>query len=241
MSGLSEDMLKRLDPPQRGKCLDLTCGTGFVTQKLFEMTSGDVTGVDASEQMITVAQKKYGDRCHFLTMDAFDFLRNQPSDYYDCVTCAWGFGYLPSKILHEMYRTLRHQGRLGIIDNSILSNWEFVTFFLMALAEKPQALTSLLQPRFHLTTGTLSYKMRMNGFHITDSWKGQKMFPFEKKETAMERLMRSGVTAGIIQMIEHDQAENIVTRTGELLQKHHLVTGYIPITHRYIGVIGEKK
>ncbi len=241
MSALSEDMLKRLEPSTQGRCLDLTCGTGFVTQMLSEMTSGDVTGVDASEHMIAVAKKKYGDCCQFLTGDAYQFLKNQPSDHYDSITCAWGFGYLPTQIIHEIFRTLRHHGKLGIIDNSVLSNWEFVLFFLIALSEEPQALVSLLKPQFYLSTGTLVQRMRMNGFQINDSWKGKKTFPFDRKETAIEQLIRSGVSAGIIQMVEPDKTDKIIRRTGELLQRRHKLQGYIPITHRYIGAIGEKK
>lgn len=240
MSTLSQDMLKRLELPQQGKCLDLTCGTGFVTQKLFEITSGEITGVDASAHMISIAQKKYGDTCRFFNSDAYHFLKNQPSNSYDCITCAWGFGYLPPRILHEISRTLCHQEKLGIIDNSLLSNCEFVIFFVLALSEEPTALVSYIKPQFYLTTGTLIQRMRINGFHIIDAWNGEKMFPFERKEKAMEQLIRSRVAAGILQMIDEQYTERIIKRTGELLRRHHASKGYIPITHRYIGAIGKK-
>jgi ubiquinone/menaquinone biosynthesis C-methylase UbiE len=241
MSYLSENMLKRLKPPKGGNCLDLTCGTGFVTQKLSEITSGNVTGVDASEQMIAVAQKKYDDTCRFLHDDAYHFLKNQPSNSYNCITCGWGLGYLPPRILHEISRTLCHHGKIGIIDNIVLSNWEFVLFFLVALSEEPSALISYIKPKFYISTGTLVQRMRMNGFKIIDSWKGEKIFRFDRKETAMEQLIKSGVAAGIIQMIDENHTDKIIKRTGELLQRYHSLKGYIPVTHRYIGAVGEKK
>jgi len=241
MSYLSEEMIKRLEPPKGGTCLDLTCGTGFVTQKLSAITSGNVTGVDASEYMITEAQKKYGDRCRFFHDDAYHFLKSQPSNSYDCVTSAWGLGYLPPQILYEIFRTLRQNGKIGIIDNSVLSNWKFVYCFLLAVSEEPTALTSYITPQFYLTTGTLIHRMRRNGFTIIDAWKGEKMIPFNKKETAMEQIIKSGVAAGIIQLIDKDQKEKIIRRTGELLQQHSSSNGTIPVTHRYIGAIGEKK
>ena len=241
MSYLSEEMLKRLEPPKGGNCLDLTCGTGFVTQKLSDFTSGNVTGVDASEHMIAMAQKKYGDTCRFLHDDAYHFLKNQPSNRYDCITCAWGLGYLPSQILYEISRTLGHHGKIGIIDNSVLSNWEFVLCFLIAASEEPTALISYIKPQFYLTTGTLIHRMRMNDFQIIDAWKGEKMFLFDRKETAMDQLIKSGVAAGIIQLIDEDHKEKIITRTGELLQQRYSSSGLIPVTHRYIGAVGEKK
>jgi ubiquinone/menaquinone biosynthesis C-methylase UbiE len=241
MAAISEDMLKRLAPHPYGKCLDLTCGTGFLTIKLHEITSGEVTGVDASEHMIAIARKKYGASCRFLTSDAYQFLTTQPSNCYDCITCAWGFGYLPPQILQEISRTLRYHGKLGILDNSVLSNWEFIASFLVAVSEEPSALVSYIKPHFSLTAGTLTQRMRRHGFHIVDAWNGKKVFSFRKETMAMEQLTRSGVAAGIIQMIEQSKREKIIRRTGELLQKHHTSTGNIPITHRYLGAIGEKK
>lgn len=241
MSSLSEDLLKRVQPPKQGNCLDLTCGTGFVTQKLFELTAGVVTGVDASEQMIDVAQKKYGDTCRFVHDDAYHFLKNQPANSYDCITCAWGLGYLPPRVLNEILRTLRPQGKIGIIDNSVLSNWKFVFCFLVAVAEEPTALISYIKPQFYLTTGTLIHRMRINGFKIIDAWKGRKIFPFDRTEPAMEQLIKSGVAAGIIQLIDEDQKEKTITRIGELLQRNYSSSGFIPVTHRYIGAVGEKK
>ena len=185
MSNLSEDMLKRLEPPKGGTCLDLTCGTGFVTQKISEITESAVTGVDASEHMIAVAQKKYGNTCRFVHDDASHFLKKQPSQSFECITCAWGLGYLPPWIFYEISRTLCPHGKIGIIDNSVLSNWEFVFCFLIAVSEEPTALISYIKPQFYLTTGTLIHRMRMNGFKIIDAWKGRKIFPFERKETAM--------------------------------------------------------
>jgi len=241
MASLSEDLLKRVEPPKQGKCLDLTCGTGFVTQKLSELTEGVVTGVDSSDQMIAVAQKKYGDTCRFVHDDAYHFLKNQPSQSYDCITCAWGLGYLPPQILFEAQRTLSVHGKIGIIDNSILSNWEFVFCFLIAVSEEPTALISYIKPQFYLTTGTLIHRMRMNGFKIIDAWKGREIFPFDRTEPVMEQLIKSGVAAGIIQLIDENRKEKIITRTGELLQQHYSSKEYIAVTHRYIGAVGEKK
>jgi ubiquinone/menaquinone biosynthesis C-methylase UbiE len=241
MSYLSEDMIKRLEPPKGGNCLDLACGTGFVTQTLSTITSRNATGVDVSEHMITKAQQNYGHLCRFVHDDAYHFLKNQPSNSYDCVTCAWGFGYLPPQILHEIFRTLRHHGKIGIIDNSILSNWKFVYCFLLATSEEPTAVISYIKPQFYLTTGTLTHRMRMNGFTIIQAWKGEKIIPFDTKETAMEQIIKSGVAAGIIQLIDENHKEKIIKRTGELLQQHSSSSGIIPVTHRYIGAVGEKR
>jgi len=240
MAYLTVDMLKKLDPLKGGNCLDLTCGTGFLTHALYDMTHGKVTGVDASKAMISIAQKKYGDKCQFIHNDAYDFLKNQPPRSYDCITCAWGLGYGTPQILAQFRRLLRQNGKVGIIDNSMFSNWEFVLFFLAAIAEEPVALNYYIIPHFFLSKGTLVQRMRMNGLRIIDAWKGKKTFTFENKEMAIEQLLNSGVAAGIVQLIDKDRKDNIARRIGELLERHHMPSRYIPVTHRYIAVVAEK-
>jgi ubiquinone/menaquinone biosynthesis C-methylase UbiE len=241
MSKLSETMLSRLQPLKRGDGLDLTCGTGYVTFKLYEITGGNVTGVDASQGMITVAQKKYGDTCHFILHDALDFLKHQPSNSYDSITCAWGLGYVSPQIFKEISRVLRSNGKIGIIDNSMISNWEFVWCFLVALAEEPYALTSLFTPHFLLTRGALVRRMRLHGLKTIDSWKGEKIIRVENKETAMEQFIKSGVAAGMLHIIDKKQKDKLINRIGELLQDYHSPHQGLPITHRYIAAIGEKE
>lgn len=241
MSFLSSDMVKKLAPPAGGDCLDLTCGTGFVTHTLYEMTHGRITGVDISEAMISVAQQKYGDTCRFITDDAYHFLKTQPSNTYDCITCAWGLGYVTPHVFKEMSRVLRQDGTVGIIDNSIFSNWEFVWFFLVALSEHPSALMAYFEPHFYLSVGTLAQRMRLNGFRIIEAWKGKKIFEETNKETAMEQLIHSGVTAGILELVDEEQKDRIITRIGELLQNYHSSQEILPITHRYIAVVAKKR
>ena len=48
MRGLSLAMLNRLAPPAGAACLDLTCGTGFVTAELARRCGRLVLGVDSS-------------------------------------------------------------------------------------------------------------------------------------------------------------------------------------------------
>jgi len=241
MANLTRDMLRKLDPLRGGDCLDLTCGTGFVTHALYDMTQGTVTGVDSSTAMISIAQNKYGDTCRFIHDDVVDFLKNQPSQSYDCITCAWGLGYVPPQILTECTRVLRQKGKIGIIDNSMFSNWEFVLFFLVAIAEEPAALTSYITPHFFLSKGTLIQRMRMNGLRVLDAWKGKKRFTCENRDTVMKQLINSGVAAGIVQLVDTNKKENILRRTGELLETYHRSRPCISITHRYIAVVGEKK
>ena len=239
---LSEDMLIRLSPPKDSKSLDLTCGTGFVTSKLFDMSGGDTTGIDVSEKMINIAKKNYGHKCRFIQSDVLNFLKKQPSKSYDIVTCAWGFGYLPSfKSLKEISRILRSGGKIAIIDNNIFSNWEPIWFLIVAFAEIPNALKYSIRTRFLPTKGALSRRMSLNRIKVIDSWKGKKIFRLTNGRKAVEQFIRSGAGAGFVQIIDERYKTNIINRVGELLQKYHGTKDVVPIIHRYIGAIGVKE
>ncbi|MBU0497807.1 MAG: class I SAM-dependent methyltransferase [Candidatus Thermoplasmatota archaeon] len=242
MHSLSEDMLTNLDPPIGGKSLDLTCGTGFVTSKLFEISDGDVTGVDSSDGMINIAQKNYGHKCRFIQSEVLDFLKKQPSNSYDIITCAWGLGYLPaSKLIKEISRVLHPGGRIGIIDNSTFSNWEPIWFLFVAFAEEPNAFKYSIRPRFLPTPGVLTRRMRLNGIKVIDSWKGKKIYKLAGGKKAMEQYIRSGAAAGIVQIIDDKYEDKIINRVGELLQKYYGSKDVVPIIHRYIAAVGVKK
>ena len=240
MSALSLDLLKKLNPLKGADCLDLTCGTGFVTHALYEMTKGQTTGVDISDGMIAVAQHHFGDTCQFINDDVYTYLKKQQAHSLDYITCAWGLGYLTPDILSEIFRVLRKDGKVGIIDNSLFSHWEFVWFFLVAIAEDPAQLLTYFKPHFFISERTLAFRMQRNGFRILKTWNGEKIGIVNDKERVMEQLINSGVTAGILHLIDENQKEKTIQRISQLLQNHYSTKQYIPIIHRYIAVIGEK-
>lgn len=61
-----------------GKILDLGCGNGALTKKLYDM-GADVTGMDASEEMLKIAEKEYPE-IKFIHADASDFRTEEKFD-----------------------------------------------------------------------------------------------------------------------------------------------------------------
>lgn len=239
--GLSEHMLVQLNPLKDGRSIDLTCGTGFVTNKLFELTNGNVTGIDFSEEMINIAYQKYGKNCKFIQSDILEYLIKQPPKSYDTITCAWGLGYLPSsQIIKEISRVLRPGGKVGIIDNSLLNNWEIVINIILALAEEPEVLQHLLKSHYFISVRSLTWRMRFHGIRINKSWNGHKIYKLHDVEQAIEQFIRSGAAAGIEQMIHKKYKDRIINRVGELVQKYYSTKDTVSFIHRYFAAVGEK-
>lgn len=73
-----EDVLNLLDTHAGERVIDLGCGNGMLTKRLAEMGL-DVTGIDASEDMLGIARSSYPELT-FVKSDALDFTVKEPVD-----------------------------------------------------------------------------------------------------------------------------------------------------------------
>lgn len=102
--------------PLRAKILDLGCGNGRLTA-LFEQKNCTITGVDPSEALLQIAQKKHPKatfrKGNFLNIPA-------PNNRFDEVWCVASFHHLPTqhsrlKALQEIHRVLRQKGECILV------------------------------------------------------------------------------------------------------------------------------
>jgi ubiquinone/menaquinone biosynthesis C-methylase UbiE len=241
MQKFSKDMIDHLDIPKNGDCLDLTCGTGYVTGILADCTTGEVTGVDISNDMIGVAKKKYGKKCNFICSDIHKYLKEQPSNSVDVVTCAWGLGYLkPYNTLKEISRILKPKGKVAIIDNSLFTVFEVVLSGLLTVAEYPDSIKHIMNVRWLLTKGALTRRMSICNLKIIQSWKGSKTYYAEDGKDAINRLIETGTAAGYDLCFNKKYHDIIKDRFGKNFRERFGEEKGIPITHRYIAAIAKR-
>lgn len=240
MQQFSEEMVKKLIIPVDALCLDLMCGTGYVTGKLAEHNIKHVVGVDASEGMLQVARTKVREKSIFVQSDILQYLTSQPSKSFDVITCVWGLGYShPSRVIHEISRVLKPGGYVGIIDNSIFSISEMYFTAIPVLAEKPDAITHVMKIHFLTGARSLSLRMKLSGIKVIESWFGTKEYYAYTGKEAVERMKATGAAAGFEFSFQKGLYEERQQRYVELLEQRY--GNKIPIIHRYIAAIGIKK
>lgn len=106
--------------------LDVGCGTGIVTAKLASrMKEGSVKGLDVSEQMINVANQRFGSEktnLSFQVGNAMALPVNNNS--YEVVTAFNSLHWLsdPTKGLAEIHRVLKPEGKVVIVVPDICPN-----------------------------------------------------------------------------------------------------------------------
>ena len=107
------------DPEGEANILDLACGTG--NQSIaFAKAGFDVTGVDLSPDMLSVARKKVrqGYRLRFVQEDATKL--PYEDSHFDASSISFGLHDMPTDIgiavLHEMVRVTKTGGKIVIVD-----------------------------------------------------------------------------------------------------------------------------
>ena len=138
----SHEML--LDTLQSGenRILDIGCGTGqFAARVLNRHPGAVVCGLDLSGPMLRQGQQRSeraGGLLHLVRADSEHLPFSDNS--FDAVTCAHSFHHYPSqdRVLAEMHRVLRRDGRLMIIDGDRDRLWgRFLFDGLVVLMEGP--------------------------------------------------------------------------------------------------------
>jgi len=113
------DLLARVDPKIRERCLDIATGPGEPALSIARMVGpeGHVMGIDLSERMVELATRIAKERrignVLFRTMDAEKL--DLPDESFDLVTSRFGFQIFtnPEGVAKEAHRVLNPRGRVG--------------------------------------------------------------------------------------------------------------------------------
>src|SRR5688572_9094668 len=104
-----------LDSPERGKWLDVGCGTGILTEALLDLCHpGSVTGIDSSAaQIVAASGGRAARRARFQKADAMEL--PFPEQSFDNTVCALVINFIaePVRALAEMRRVTVRGGCIG--------------------------------------------------------------------------------------------------------------------------------
>ena len=130
-------LLDQLSPVDE-RILDVGCGTGqFAARVLERLPEAQVWGLDLSRGMLRHGRKRAevaGGRFHLAQGDSerLPFADNS----FDVVTCAHSFHHYPrqDRVAAEMFRVLRPDGRLLVVDGNRDGLWGWFVFNVCVVA-----------------------------------------------------------------------------------------------------------
>ena len=111
------ETLRRMDPQQCGRIVDIACGTGALLQMIAALNpEAQLFGVDLSAEMLAVAKSRLVPTAQLFEAQA-DKLPFESGSFDTVVsTNAFHFFRQPDEVLIEMKRVLRPNGQLIITD-----------------------------------------------------------------------------------------------------------------------------
>lgn len=106
-------LLALLDVKNNENILDVGCGTGNLTKKLYDRSHSYVVGIDPSAEMINESIKNYGNEILFQIGSAEDI---SFKNTFDVIFCNSTFQWVKDvqKSIENFYCALKSQGRVGI-------------------------------------------------------------------------------------------------------------------------------
>ncbi|MBN8234682.1 demethylmenaquinone methyltransferase [Halobacillus kuroshimensis] len=122
------DVMKRMNVQPGDTALDVCCGTGDWTMALAESVSsnGKVTGLDFSENMLSVGiKKKLAGRVRQVEFQHGNAMALPfEDDQFDFVTIGFGLRNVPDyqQVLREMYRVVKPGGKVVCLETSQPTN-----------------------------------------------------------------------------------------------------------------------
>ena len=133
----SHRMILEMLGPADLRILDIGCGTGqFAARALNHLPDAQLWGIDLSGGMLQRAAKRqddFGGRLHLVCGDS----QRLPfaDDSFDAVTCSHSFHHYPrqDRVLCEMHRVLRPDGKLLLIDGDRDRLWGWFVFNVLVV------------------------------------------------------------------------------------------------------------
>jgi trans-aconitate methyltransferase len=109
----AEILFALLDVKENESVLDVGCGTGNLTDKLFEKSKGYIVGIDQSTGMIDECRKSYKRKIDFQVGSAEEM---SYENLFDLIFCNSTFQWVKEadKAVSNFYNALKKEGRIGI-------------------------------------------------------------------------------------------------------------------------------
>lgn len=237
VSEFGDSLVKLLNPTKGEVILDLGCGTGDLTNKLYEIGIHNVIGIDKSINMIEQAKAKYP-HLKFLVQDVLDLCyKNEFDAVFSNATLHWVKS--PQLALQNMYSSLKSGGRLvaefgGKGNVQRITNEIINQFNVLGLPYTPD-----LNPWYFPSIGEYAGLMEEAGFRVTFAQHFDRPTPLDG-ESGLRNWIQM-FASSLLEYVPETQKEDLITNIEKNLKEELLVNGTWMADYKRIRIIGVKE
>jgi len=242
----SQELVRRLNINDTATVLDLACGTGTITAELkkYICPKGRILAVDSSEQMLKKAKEKINEKnVEFICGDMLEILDEFPENSFDCVTCGWAIGYVsPLKLLRKIKRILKHNGKIGIIENRKDTLLPLKETGIKVMQRYPQHIRYVMDLTLRLPRdrGHLERLYKKAGLKPLEVWEGEVKSNFKDGREVLNWVLHTGASAGFDRMMDPKVKDKCDNAFVEIIERNYKTKEGISISHKYVAGIAER-
>lgn len=236
VSNYGSDLIELLDPKPDEKILDLGCGTGDLTNKLYHKKV-NVIGIDNSKNMIMQAKGKFP-KINFFVRDATNLEYNNE---FDAVFSNAALHWIkaPEQVLKGIYRGLKQGGRF-VAEFGGKGNVQAITDEMINQMTEAGFNYDMEQFLWYFPSiGEYSTLMEKVGFKVIFAQHFDRPTPLEG-----DNGLRNWIEmffSNIFKGINENQKKDIITKTEDNLKKKLYHEGNWIADYKRIRLIGIKE
>jgi trans-aconitate methyltransferase len=236
VSRYGEGLLSYLNPQPGEKILDLGCGTGDLTQKIFQ-AGAEVTGVDSSTEMIEQAQSKFPE-IQFRCMDARELKFNI---LFDAIFSNAVLHWIPEKekVITAMHAHLKKDGRLVVEFGGKGNNQQMLKSLRDVFKERGYHQNAAVDFWYYPSIGAYASELEKLNFRVVHAEHFDRVTPLKGDEGMKQWFLMFGAYffAGISDL----EKEDILNEVQRRLMPTHFINGVWNADYKRLRIVALKQ
>ncbi len=236
---------------QGDRVVDLACGTGINCMKIAQKIgpSGTLIGIDLSKGMLEEAKKRAQEcnlsNCEFIHEDMLKGIKSEriSSNHFDKIVTFWALGYSDAvKVLKEMNRALKQDGKMGIIVNLGESPKNAYRVFMELASEYPDALKYAVNHNFPKDLDEFIEFFKKAGLNLNNLQAKYDSFTVSlpNGKEVLNWMLQTGAGSLYDDAIDEQWKQKIHDLFAQRVERYK-IDNQIAVTHEFIVAIYHKK
>jgi len=235
VSKLGEGILSYLNPKPNETILDLGCGTGDLTKKMF-LTGAHVIGTDSSWEMITNAKSKFPE-IEFYQMDA----RELKFDIrFDAIFSNAVLHWIPEKeiVIRKMYAHLNDNGRIVLEFGGKGNNQQMLKVLRDVFIKRGFGKNAKIDPWYYPSIAEYSIELEKQNFRVVHAEHFDRITPLKGDQGIKDWFLMFGDYLFVD--ISDREKDSILNEVQDKLTVTHFRSGAWHADYKRIRIVAVK-